>query len=362
MLTKTNITVEDMKKIVNDVFNGNLDSYRLSGGIIDYKNDNSEEITIKNLDYGTVETKDLAQYLNVEFYSWRNRLVSSAGGSFVGYEEWLESLNVSMDKSYGLVEFVNDVQTISSPDIDFAVKAGKITFLIQSSKIKNLEYYISKLRGKYLGVPEKYLNANGDMLTMFLMFGVLTLEEAPAMTNLGECIVASCGFKITYISEAATYSDTKFEISLDGDDLYSESGEIVDENGSATTTKYLTMPITKITQKVFTTSDSVPTASRPDITGFVAKSTSCTKTISFYDFNNVLAKRFNELFWGMCAVRKDGKVLPTQDVNIPVYIRVTSDGHTYVYKDMINSMEKVVSNNDFNISSITLNGWGKITG
>jgi hypothetical protein len=127
------------------------------------------------------------------------------------------------------------------------------------------------------------------------------------------------------------------------------------------TSKYLTMPLTKVTwQNIFTTR-ALPTATRPDLTGYVATALSNVKTLSFYDYiNKELSMRFNNLFWRCSCIRYDGIRETLKDVNIPIYIRVSSNGHTYVYKDMIDQMEKTMTNNDFTISSITLKGWGKI--
>ena len=56
----------------------------------------------------------------------------------------------------------------------------------------------------------------------------------------------------------------------------------------------------------------------------------------------------------------DGKIKSVGDINIPVFIKIVSGGHSYVYKDVIDNMQKMLTNNDFNISSITTKGWGKI--
>ena len=81
---------------------------------------------------------------------------------------------------------------------------------------------------------------------------------------------------------------------------------------------------------------------------------------TFFDFNKELTKKFNELFWSCSAYKIDGVMTGVRDVNIPVFIRVTNNGKTYTYKDMIDNMQKSMTNNDFNICSITTKTWGKI--
>ena len=66
-------------------------------------------------------------------------------------------------------------------------------------------------------------------------------------------------------------------------------------------------------------------------------------------FNKELLEKKAKILTEACSI-----------LNIPVYIRIKSNKHTYVFKDMVDQMQKVITNNDFNISSITLKGWGKI--
>lgn len=342
---RTLLTNEDVKNFVNDIF---------------YDSQNSEEILLVDEGTGEKTTKDLASYLNVKFYTWKDRLVEKGEGAIdenpelSTFDTWVQSMNYSMNESYALVETI-DEEVVASQDIDSATKTGKITLLIQADKIKNLEYYLTKLRNIYLGNPQTIQNAYGDKIKAYIMLGILSYDQEPITMQLGECIIASFNFRISYLNDALTYSDMKFEISLDGDDTYNENGEIVGD------TNFLEMPLTKVTwQKVFA-STPVPTTIRPDLTGFIATSLSDVKTLSFYDYNKELSKRIDTLFWQLSAYRVDGVLQERHEINIPIFIRVTTGGHKYTYKDMIDNIEKVVTNNDFNISSITLKGWGKVT-
>lgn len=355
---RTNFTTEDIKNIMEYIFNGNLFQSRLSNGSIAYNNPNSEKIVLIDEDDGTRTEKDLADYLNIRFYNWKQRLVEKCQDDtktspLSVFEDWVLSLNVSMNESYALVEKI-DEEVVASQDIDSATIMGKTTFLIQTDKVANLEYYVTKIRNSFLGVPQDIQNSYGDKIKAFIMIGALTYDQEPFMSQLGEMVVVSLNFRLSYMADALSYNDNQISISLNGDDTYDENGNIVGE------TKFLSMPITKATfQNIFMT-NPVPTAQRPDLTGFIASGISMAKTISFFDFNKELTMAFNDLFWSCSAVRINGIEKPTSDVNIPVYIKVTSNGNSYVYKDVIDNMQKDLTNNDFNISSITLKGWGKI--
>ena len=138
---RTSFTSEDVTNIVRAIFNGNLEQSRASAGKIAYTNPNSEDIVLINESDGTQTIVDLAKYLNIEFYSWKDRLVEVKDQEFDTrlsvLEEWVKSLNFSMDKAYALVES-GDAEFTASQDIDSAVIRGKITFLMQTNKISHV--------------------------------------------------------------------------------------------------------------------------------------------------------------------------------------------------------------------------------
>ena len=347
---RTNFNSEDIKNIVDHIFNGNLRISKASKGSITYENPNSEQITLKDPEDGSTQNGDLAEYLDIHFYTWKERLEEhdkDVDGSET-YEDWVKSFDWSMNQAYALVE-KEDEEATASQDIDNASIMGKITFLVQTNKIKNLDYYVSKIRNAYLGVPQEIQNSHGNIIKAYIMIGALNYEQEPTMTQLGEVIQVSSNFTITYLTNALSWTDYKIEISLDGD---------VED-------AYMEMPITKATLQDIFTSNALPTITHPDQTGFVASSLSSVKTFSFYDFNKRLSMRLNDLFLSYPAYKIDGALTQVRDVNIPVFIRITcpdADGNIkkYIYKDMVDNMQKVMTNSDFNISSITTKTWGKI--
>ena len=332
---RTKFTLEDVKDIVSQIYNND---------------DNSEEISIKNED-GEETISDLATYLNIKFYTWKHRLVEKQDMDD-SFGAWLNSLNISMKESYALVEKV-DEEVVASQDIDSGTIQGRITFLVQTDKLVNLEYYNTKIRNTYLGVPQKIQNSFGNIINAYILIGTLSYDEEPIVTQLGETSIVSLNFIINYMADAQTYTDVEVGISFNSDNTYDENGEVVGDD------KYLTMPLTKITWQEIMPNNAVTRADRPDLTGFVATAITSVKTLTFYDFNKELTNTINNLFWSLSAVRIDGVETTTRDVNIPVFIRIKNDGHTYIYQDVLDNIEKVLTNSDFTISSITLKGWGK---
>ena len=318
---------EDMATLLTDVFKNN-----------------TLDVTLIDEDTQEETQSDMVSYLSVEFYTWWNHAQSAiqdmqySGQSI--RDAWKESLNYSIGKSYALIE-QTDEETIASEDIVGASVYGRITFMIDANKISNLEYYLRYLKNEYTGKPVKRETTNGDSVVGYLTLGILLYDQEPQMTQVGEVITASINWKWSYMQLAGTYSDVALQLSLNG-------------------VTYYDMTITKYTWQNIFTKESVPTANRPDLTGFLVKSISHTVTLSFYDFDKDLTNVLNGVFWGLNAVEIDNVATTTQNVNIPIYLEATIGEHTYIYKCVLTDMQKVFQNNDFTISSITLNGWGKV--
>lgn len=325
---RTNLTSEDIKNLVDIAYNGGQNEENIV--LID--DEGQKEVPISN-------------YLGITFYAYKERVED--------YDGWLQSINASFNKSYGLVE-VADEEVTASQDIDAGTKLAQVTILMQADKVKNLEYYHNKVKNYYLGNPQQITNAFGGKVTAYLLFGALTYQDEPIMTQIGECVVVSFSLQISYLGNAGTYADYKISISLDGDDEYDENGDIVG------TTKFLQMPITQATFADVFGDNAVTTYDRPDMTGFVISSVSQATTISFYDFNVLLAQKFDEIFWGTPAYRINGILSTPKEINIPVFVRVEKGENSFVYKDVITSMQKQLVNNDFITNSVTFKGFGKI--
>lgn len=327
---RTFFSNEDMAKLLIDVYN---------------QSDIEVGITIEETGEH-IETTAVS-YLDVQFYTWWEHVKTMLEENIdIGAnlrETWKDSLEKSIGKSYALIEQL-DEETISSQDISGATISGRITFLVDANKIDVLEEYMRHIKSKYTGNPIKCETLNGEMVVGYLTLGILLYDQEPMQAQNGEVIAVTLNWKFNYLEVAGTYGDVKLEISLDGD---------VDAN-------YKEMPIIKYTWQNIFTKESVPTAERVDLAGFIVKAISLGVTISFYDFEKELTNAINSVFWRLGAIKKNGIVLPKQDVNIPIYLKATIGEDDYTYKCVLTDMQKVFSNNEFTISSITLNGWGKV--
>ena len=344
-MNKTNLNTNDVKNILEQIFNGNLAKHRASLGKIAYENANSEKIILTDEGNGTQTEYDLAQYLDLRFYSWKNRLVDSETpvvSPYSTFESWLDSLNKSMNSSYALVE-LTDSEITPSQDIDSATLTGAITVIAQTNKIANLDYYVTKIRNIYSGAPQDIQNAFGDIVKAYINIGIPLYESEPQMLPIGECVEIRINFTISYLMNALDYTTTPMKLSLDGEN-------------------WTEIPFNKIVWQNIATTQAAPKANRPDNTGFLVTALSQVKTISFFDFNAVSG--LNKIFWECGAIKlgtsiDDATVIAPKSPRIPLWVAVKYDGRWYIYKDIIETMQKTVSNGEFNVTSITLRGDAK---
>ena len=320
---------DDLRKLIADVYE-----------------ESTIAVDLVDADTGERTESDFASYLDIDFYSWWTHpetmaeVLQDEGGDLK--DAWKKSLNWSLGKSYALVE-QTDEETISSQDISGATIFGRCTFLINSSKITEAEKYFRYLKSKYTGKRITRETSDGSTVVGYLSLGIFLYDQEPQLSQLGEIIVASMNFKFNYLALAGTYDSVKLAISLDGNtDAY-----------------YKDMPMIKYTWQNIFTKESVPTANRADIAGFIVTAISQSITISFYDFDNALVNDINAIFWRLGAFSIDGTTQTTQVVNIPIWLKATIGTKVYKYRCVLTDMQKVFANNEFTISSITLNGWGK---
>lgn len=329
-MNKTNLSTIDVKNIIETAFNGNLAAYKASNGEIAYENENSETIAIQD-ELAVANEIDIAQYLDINFYAWKNRVSE--------YDEWLTSLENVGQSTYALVELV-DSEILPSPDIDSATLTGQMSILVPTNKVALLDYYVSKIRNVYAGNTFSITNRFGEEMKAYLNMGIALYEENPSVAQFGECVTVRVNFTLQYLNNALSYSDIKVELSLDDTNFYELN--------------YIQLEWAKTVA-----STSVPRPLTPASTGFLPKAMTNLKTLSFFDFEKTLTKELNKKFF-LLGAQKTGTDLNNlstvrgQSVQIPVTLRVLVDGVYYVYEDIITDMSKTVKNGAFTTTTITL--------
>ena len=355
---RTNFTLEDVKGLVETIYNGNLKQSRISGGSIPYANENSEQIALYD-EYGrALGEKDLAEYLNLHFYTWRNRVVDSEAGKTEPFEAWVDSLNGSLNDAYALVEITNTT-AVASQDIDGAQITGRVTIIIQANKVANLDYYAGKIHNKYLGAPQDIINSYGDTLKAYLNMGIILYEGEPVTMQLGECVTVAFNFTINYLSDASSYADTDMTFCVG-----------IDPDEETTEFEYEKLPLTKVTIGSSMTPSAVPYAQSPAKIGVINTGNTLNWSLSFFDFNQKTIKEIDKIFWkrGAFKISTDGESSWNadfiDDLNIPLYAKVKvkyseEEEIVYKYSFVIASMRREIINGDFTVCTLALSGRSK---
>ena len=329
----------------------------LKGIFTDPDNDFSIKEDEKVLDAHTntytsniVPVDSIVDYLNLEFYTFKKDLkdfVSGANDDINVINHWIESLNRSMKASYGLVEVIGNTP-MSSQDIDGGTIDGKVSIIIQADKIANLDYYLSTLRTKYIGIFEDLIS-DGVYYTSHIVIGNLNYDTEPFSSVLGQVVLVSFDISIAYMQKVSTYQDEKIKLSFDD-------------------TTYYDLPFTKANESIMFIGNQIIHQNRADTSGNVNNSATNTWVITFWLFDNGFINELqNKLYLYTCdkyiTLDNDNNEVenarPVCPVNIPVYIKRTRNDISYIQKMVLTQFQKNYINNDFTIGTITLNRYSR---
>lgn len=321
---KTILTNNDVKNIVENIFTTN-----------------NEPIKVKD-EYGNVEETTFKDLLNIKFYAWRNNVVHDGGGNQFYVDEWVESLDYNMNKTFGLVE-ITDSSVVASQDIDSATIEAKITFLCSVNVVQNLDYYLLKLRNTYSGIAQDIQTANGEIRKAYINIGCLLYDDQPVNTPNGEMLTVSANIDIDYLTDALGYRDIKFEISHNYFTAQTPQQIVFEE-----------LPLTKATAQTIITSQAVVKQNKPNQQGFKPTSATNITTMAFFDFNQDFMTWLDDIFWGTCAISKNGSAITSTDTEFPICLKVTTRNNIYILYYIIDNIEKVYTNSEFTLCSMTL--------
>lgn len=333
---KKQYTNYELMQIVKGIFNDSNNDFSIK-----LKNDNAD----------IIEVDSIIDYLNVEFYTFKKDLkdfISGANDDINVLNHWISSLNNSMNATFGLVEVTNNAP-LTSEDIDGGVVDGRVSIIVQADKISNLDYYITTLRNKYVGVFEDLISDNKEYNAHIVISG-LNYDTEPFRSVLGQVLLVSFDISIAYMQKAQTYQNEKCLFSFD------------DEN-------YYELPFSKANESLMFVGEQIIQQNKPDCSGSMNSSATNTWIITFWLFeNNLFIKALQDkLYLYTCDkyITLDNNneevenARPICPVNIPIYIKRVRDDVTYIQKMVLSQFQKQYINNDFTIGILTLNRYAK---
>jgi hypothetical protein len=324
---------EDFKRIIDGIFNGNRALSRKNPAKYPYANPNSEIITVEQ--EGQKQDVDLAQWLNVDFYVWKNRIVQTEKGR-EDFDAFAAQFARSLNYSACLCE-LSDPQVVMSQDIDGATQPVQLTFIAQTNKVPVLERYIDMLRNKYLASPETIQASNGADLTAFVTFGRLLSNGDPAETPLGECQLVSVLCTINYMTEASAYNSVRISFSL------------TDEGG-----EWYRVPLTNATMQAMLSGDPIPQYARPDVTAMRHSAHTRALGVAFFDFNQEFNLALDDWFYSLGSYKRDGEATPALSPNKVIFCRMEANGHAYIYRFVCDGMTKKFEQGAWTVTTLNL--------
>ena len=144
------------------------------------------------------------------------------------------------------------------------------------------------------------------------------------------------GFKLTYLTNALTYSDYEMSICLDNE--------------------FLHVPISELSMQIIFANDSLPKYKRTDAAGIINKTSTFVLSFNFYDFLKPLSKKLTDKFMAFAAYKKNNEEIPIQDINEALIVKLKICDDEYLLNCVIDNMQKKVENGSYSNTAMTLKG------
>ncbi len=333
---KRQYTNYELKELVKSIFEDENNDFSITA------EDENEEIT---------SAPSIVDYLNIEFYSYKKDL--RTGDYLDVYDtdsinNWVKSLNVSMNKGFASVELTNNTP-MTAYDLDGGTVNGKVSIIIQTDRVANLDFYITWLRNKYVGQFEDIIS-NGTTYTSHIVIGVLDVSEV-YQCALGQCITATFDISISYLEKADTYQDENIEFSFDN-------------------TTYYSVPISRLTKSIVFTGKTETRQNTPTTAGTVNSSVSSVYDLTYWLLNSNTFIKDLDYDMEKEACYSYQRTTPSVEdpyahteggvANFIIWVRTKKKNgsgveYTFTYKTIITSYTKQYVNNDMTVVSLKLN-------
>ena len=312
-------------------------------------NDNDFSITTTDSQNNITQVDSIVNYLNIEFYTQKKDLRDA--NYFNPFDidsinQYARSLGISLKKAFGLVEITNNTP-MTALDLDGGNLVGKVSVVIQTDRVANLDFYITYLRNKYVGAFEDIVSQDKTYTSHIVISGLDKTEVYECA--LGQCITATFEISIAYLEKAETYQDDTFTISLDNTNFYS-------------------IPVSRKTKSLIFTGKTQTRQDNPTQSGLVNASASVALDLTYWliesnqfftELDFLMEKVSSEHYTinsGVTPIRND-------EINIPVYAKTTriivDTTYTFYHKYTITSYVKQYVNNDMTIVNLKLGTYAK---
>lgn len=267
--------------------------------------------------------KTVNDVLNVEYYTFKHRLHSA--------EDYIASINKSLNQAYCLCELTN-VERQYSKDLDSLTVSGKLTFWLQSAKIKLLETFIEECDRLLCGerIELKMGENSSERRRAALFFGNVISVSSDVHSEIGESQICEVGFTMVVSPDIIGYDDYKVELKT------AESA-------------YVALPVVSLNIAANMTNKAVPMLSNANSTGMINLSKVRVFNLVFYGFKSAVVDKLSEVLLGKT------------DNNESFRLKLTRGDSSHEYETVVSDISSQLENGTtYEVFSLSLAERGKV--
>ena len=277
--------------------------------------------------------KKISEILNIEYYAYKNRPKPSEE---IIEEQLTENREAdtlqAVNRSFCVLE-LGGIERLFSKDKDVLTAQPTLEYIIQSDKIKLLEYWLETanmaLSGVWMPIEVTFTEKTeqGEILTVtetrkvLIIFSNISIREYKQSSQVGESIVAQVGVTMEFTPPVATYSD------------YTVTIAFTDDDGNE---KAAMLPVTSIATNKTNTQKSLAQINSCDI-----KTINISRATTFaFTFDGYIGNAFVDY-----VMDKTLKAEPIEDTNKSYYLTIKRYDKEYTHECIIQDHKITMQDN-----------------
>lgn len=305
-----------------------------------YEDTDLNNINVYSEDISELKVTTLKEMLPIDFYTYsKNELARGFyGANEEEQENYIETIANNMQETKALVE-LNSVEPLASPNIDGGNFRTTITFFIPSDKVAYLDLLATRIRDKYKGVFETYVDYSANALlnknygyNLLISFDNLQIQDTSFYSPIGMANICTLNVDFGYMQSCDKYETTRIQLSTDG-------------------TNYYQCPLISFDLSTQYTTQLNTLQNNPKCVGDLVTSATIGFSMSFYAMNYGIFQTLRTRCMGICDTSKSSDT----DLSNIIYVKIYySDSEYYVYKCNVRSYTTKYVNSDFTQVSLVL--------
>lgn len=263
------------------------------------------------------EGKTLIEALNIEYYTFKHRPISTETIIAEMFKEkGVTNTLAGLSRSFCAVSLLSS-ERLYSKDIDHVTVDGKLQFWIQTSKIKLLEWLIEECNLQLCG-ERISVTISGQERKAVIFFSNPTVIDLDTSSPFGESLFCEVAVSMVITPDITSHSDYIVELATDNG-----GGEI----------SFFEIPVSSMSLAKNMTSKPVPYVNVQKSTGFINLSNVKAFNLTFYGFNT---PPINSLATAALNEQSDNNKL--------YYLRLSRRGEQYIFNVVASDIKIQIDN------------------